>query len=65
MRVIATKIGYYGLRRRKVDDEFDIESEAAFSAKWMKKVGVSASGQASKAMLPEEVKGSTVRYKVS
>lgn len=43
MLVMATKLGYYGHRRRRVDEQtgigavFEIEPEH-FSAKWMKKI---------------------------
>lgn len=36
--VKATNLGYYGLKRRKVGDVFEIEHEKDFSKKWMKKV---------------------------
>lgn len=36
MKVVATKLGYYGLVRRKEGDVFEIEDKAHFSEKWMK-----------------------------
>lgn len=51
IRVQATAKGYYGHRRRKEGDVFEIESEQEFSEKWMRKVGdnVVSSGK-----VPEE-----------
>lgn len=38
MRVRATRVGYYGLDRRQVGEEFEIADASAFSKKWMEKV---------------------------
>lgn len=38
MRVRAVKLGYYNLKRRKPEVEFDIRSEKEFSSRWMAKV---------------------------
>lgn len=38
MQVKATRVGYYGLKRRKVGEEFEIEAPKHFSKKWMDKV---------------------------
>lgn len=35
--VKAIGLGYYGLKRRKIGDVFEIEHEKDFSKKWMKK----------------------------
>ncbi len=37
MKVRATKPGFYGLRRRRVGDEFEIDAETQFSTRWMEK----------------------------
>lgn len=37
MKVVATRLGYYNLKRRMPGDEFDIP-EGQFSSKWMDKV---------------------------
>lgn len=38
MKVRATKLGYYGDKRRKEGDTFFLKSEEAFSENWMEKV---------------------------
>lgn len=38
MRVKATKLGYYNLKRRKEGAEFAIKSNEEFSPRWMEKV---------------------------
>lgn len=42
MRVIATAIGYYGSKRRDVDEVFGLKDDADFSKNWMKKVSAKA-----------------------
>lgn len=37
MEVIATKKGYYGGKIREPGDQFTIESERAYSERWMKR----------------------------
>lgn len=38
IKVRATQLGYYGLKRRREGDIFFIKNEAQFSKKWMVKV---------------------------
>jgi len=38
MEVKATRLGYYGLRRRRPGETFTIADEKDFSNKWMEKV---------------------------
>lgn len=40
IKVKATQLGYYGNRRVKPDEVFDIVQEQDFSKNWMVKVGV-------------------------
>ncbi len=37
IKVIATKLGYYDLRRRREGDVFFIKNESEFSHKWMER----------------------------
>lgn len=37
MIVVATRLGYYGIKRYREGDVFKIKDEKAFSSKWMKK----------------------------
>jgi hypothetical protein len=38
IKVKAMQLGYYGHRRRREGDVFEIESENEFSKRWMKKL---------------------------
>lgn len=38
-KVRATKLGYYGEKRRRVGDVFYVEQEQLFSSRWMERVG--------------------------
>jgi len=40
MKVRATQLGYYELKRRKPGQEFTLSNPAFFSSKWMEKVDV-------------------------
>lgn len=64
MKVEATKVGYYGLKRRREKEEFDIDSDKEFSAKWMKKVGSLASPHAADADTPHETKATKAKRSV-
>lgn len=45
MRVVATAIGYYGGKRRDVDEVFGLKDDADFSTNWMKKVSSKAEAE--------------------
>lgn len=38
MRVKATKLGFYGTKRRNEGDEFDLDAQKDFSKEWMVEV---------------------------
>jgi hypothetical protein len=38
MKVRATQMGYYDLKRRREGDVFEIKTEKEFSSKWMEKL---------------------------
>ena len=38
MKVRATQMGYYDLKRRREGDVFEIKTEKEFSKKWMEKL---------------------------
>jgi hypothetical protein len=44
MRVKAIRMGYYGLRRIRVDDIFTLKKDSDFSSKWMEVVEDSPRG---------------------
>lgn len=54
MKVRATRLGYYDLRRRKIGEVFDIKSEKQFSENWMEKV--ESKGGKSESKEPKETK---------
>jgi len=56
MRVRAKMLGYYGTKRKKAGEEFDIKDEAAFSKVWMEKVEAKAKAPA-KASKAKPAKG--------
>lgn len=45
MLVKATRLGYYGIKRRKEGAVFRIKSENEFSEKWMEKVETASPSQ--------------------
>lgn len=53
MRVKAKSLGYYGHRRRKEGEIFDLAKKEHFSAKWM--LELKKGGKVTKAAEPEEV----------
>lgn len=58
IRVKATRLGYYGIHRRRPGDVFDIKEEKEFSEEWMEKVGPKVKGPAaSPAKLSETNRG--------
>ena len=57
MRVRATKLGYYGLVRRKEGDVFDIESDKDFSKNWMEPVGPPSAGERAEEKKADTAKG--------
>lgn len=53
MRVVATAIGYYGGKRRDIDEVFGLKDDADFSKNWMKKVSVKAEAEQKPEPKPE------------
>lgn len=51
MKVRATRLGFYDLKRRREGDVFSIENERQFSEKWMARVPDTA---AEVAVIPEK-----------
>lgn len=54
MRVRATRLGVYGVKRMKEGEEFTIQSEKEFSKEWMEKLPEKRRGRAAEPP-PEEV----------
>lgn len=61
MRVVATAIGYYGGKRRDIDEVFGLKDDADFSNNWMKKVSSKAEAEPEPEPKPEPepIKAST------
>lgn len=57
MQVKATKLGYYGLKRKKPGEVFFLKGDKEFSPKWMEKIEVDADDDGDEASVRHGKKG--------